>query len=216
MKEIYWRKENIKEIALEMKQSLPSITRNQKKVSFDIDNSALLVLDMQNYFLNPDSHAFVPGSEAIIPGLNQLITLYDKHDRPVIYTRHINNTENAASMATWWKDLIIDDEKSEIDSRIVINGDTLVKPQYDAFYNTELDKILKENGVSQVIICGVMTHLCCETTARSAFVHGCDVIFPIDASATYNKDFHLATLLNLSHGFARISTVNELLGLENE
>jgi len=51
-------------------------------------------------------------------------------------------------------------------------------------------------------VCGVMTHLCCETTARSAFIRGFKTYFTIDGTATYNEQFHMASLINLSHGFA--------------
>ncbi len=56
-----------------------------------------------------------------------------------------------------------------------------------------------------------MTHLCCETTARSAFVRGFEVFFTIDGTATYNKEFHFATLHNLAHGFALPILVDEIL-----
>jgi isochorismate hydrolase len=56
-----------------------------------------------------------------------------------------------------------------------------------------------------------MTHLCCETTARSAFVQGYNVFFPIDGTATYNEEFHFATLTNLAHGFANIVLIENLL-----
>jgi isochorismate hydrolase len=72
---------------------------------------------------------------------------------------------------------------------------------------------MRQSRVSQVVICGVMTHLCCESTARSAFMHGFEVFFPVDGSATYNQAYHQATLLNLSHGFATLTTVAEILQL---
>jgi isochorismate hydrolase len=56
-----------------------------------------------------------------------------------------------------------------------------------------------------------MTHLCCETTARSAFVRGFEVFFTIDGTATYNQGFHLGTLVNLSHGFATPVLASEIL-----
>ncbi|MCK4594746.1 isochorismatase family protein, partial [bacterium] len=71
-----------------------------------------------------------------------------------------------------------------------------------AFFETPLEALLNEKQVTQLVICGVMTHLCCETTARSAFVRGFQVILPVDATATYTKELHRATLLTLSHGFA--------------
>ena len=61
-----------------------------------------------------------------------------------------------------------------------------------------------------MVVSGVMTHLCCETTARSAFVRGFEVFFLIDGTATYNKEHHLATLLNLSHGFANLVLSGEI------
>jgi len=60
-----------------------------------------------------------------------------------------------------------------------------------------------------------MAHLCCETTARSAFVKGFEVVFVIDGTATYNKDFYISTLLNLSHGFAIPVLTEEILNLLN-
>jgi isochorismate hydrolase len=89
-------------------------------------------------------------------------------------------------------------------------GIVIPKCQYDAFYDTSLEQILHEWGVTQVIICGVMTHLCCETTARSAFTRGYEVFFTVDGTATYNENFHSATLLNLAHGFATLALVDEI------
>ncbi len=85
------------------------------------------------------------------------------------------------------------------------------KSQYDAFYQTRLEEILQQKGVRQLVICGVMTHLCCETTARSAFTRGFEVFFTIDGTATQNEAFHRATLLNLAHGFAVPVLVEEVI-----
>jgi isochorismate hydrolase len=56
-----------------------------------------------------------------------------------------------------------------------------------------------------------MAHLCCETTARSAFVRGFEVFFVVDATATYNRQFHQSTLINLAHGFAIPVLTQEVL-----
>jgi len=84
------------------------------------------------------------------------------------------------------------------DKRVLV----LEKSQYDAFYHTDLYTLLSTKGIKQVVITGVITHLCCETTARSAFMRGFDVFFVVDGTATLNREFHLASLRNLSHGFA--------------
>ncbi|MGB9641195.1 MAG: isochorismatase family protein, partial [Anaerolineales bacterium] len=52
--------------------------------------------------------------------------------------------------------------------------------------------------------------LCCETTARSAFIRGFEPFFLVDGTATYNSYFHQATLLNLNHGFASLTLCADL------
>ena len=86
----------------------------------------------------------------------------------------------------------------------------LVKPGYDAFHETDLDEELKKRGVDTVVISGVLSNLCCETTARAAFNRGYTVFFVTDATAAYNEEMHLATLLNLSYGFATPLTTQDL------
>ena len=85
------------------------------------------------------------------------------------------------------------------------------KKQYDAFLQTLLEETLRQRKIEQIVITGVMTHLCCETTARSAFMRGFEVFFTVDGTATYNEELHRASLLTLSHGFAVPVTVDELL-----
>ena len=115
-------------------------------------------------------------------------------------------------MNHWWRDILTEDsEFSELIPEFDIpQVELIIKSQYDAFYNTNLNDLLQKNNIEQVIITGVMTHLCCETTARSSFVNGYNVFSPIDGTATYNEDFHLATLANLAHGFANITTIAKL------
>ncbi|MCP4700216.1 MAG: isochorismatase family protein, partial [Gammaproteobacteria bacterium] len=178
--------------------------RNHANIIFQPGKAALLVLDMQEYFLRQDSHAFVPSVPAIVPGINKLITAFTRAGRPVIFTRHINAPEDAGMMAKWWRDLIDPQAAcSHLGKAVyVTNSTTIKKPQYDAFLQTPLEKMLHQHKVEQVIITGVMTHLCCESTARSAFMRGFEVFFTVDGTATYNEELHHASLLTLSHGFA--------------
>ncbi len=89
--------------------------------------------------------------------------------------------------------------------------DILQKSQYDAFMHSKLESRLEEQGVKQVVIGGVMAHLCCETTARAAFGRGFEVFFLVDGTATYNQDYHQATLLNLAHGVAVLTTIDQII-----
>ncbi len=167
---------------------------------------------MQAYFLDPESHAYIPSAGAIVEGITRLIEVYSSRGRPVIFTQHINNENNAGMMASWWKEVITaQNPLSQLIPEIdVTKGHLIEKSQYDAFYQTQLDEILRAEGVRQVVICGVMTHLCCETTARSAFMHGYTVFFPIDGTATYNLVYHRASLTNLAHGFAALVLMKDI------
>lgn len=187
-----------------------------KKGELNIQKATLLVLDMQKFFVDPISHAFIPSVTAIIPKINRLIEFFESNKRPVVFTRHINTEDNGMMMKKWWKDLITPNSSM---SQLIgeLKNPTLTaivdKSQYDAFYETDLDKLLKKYNTKQLVITGVMTHLCCDTTVRSGFVRGYEIFFPVDSTATYNSTLHLSSLLTLSHGFAYIVTVDELLGL---
>jgi len=182
---------------------MPSESKRHLDFPFQIERAALLVIDMQRFFTNPSSHAHVPSSEKITININKLIELFSKKDRPIIFTRHID-TDMENMMNRWWGDSILETEKkSGICKKIdTSKGEIIIKHQYDAFLNTELEKKLRDKNVSQVVITGVVTHLCCETTARSAFMRNFETFFMTDATGSYDKEYHNASILNLSHGFA--------------
>jgi nicotinamidase-related amidase len=203
MKTEYFTPSTIAGKAREMLDELPA-RREFARSGYDPAQAALVVLDMQRYFLDPGSHAFAPSAQAVLPGIRVLGEGFIEKGRPVVLTRHLNTPENSAQMASWWADLIREeDPASEIVPELGrLKAMQIRKSQYDAFHMTGLEERLRGLGVTQVVISGVLTHLCCETTARSAFVRGFKVFFTVDGTATYYEDFHRATLLNLSHGFA--------------
>lgn len=211
-KESYFTKANIHRQARDMLAEL-SRFRARHENTLCPQHSALIIIDMQRYFLDESSGAFIPASRAIIPGVAKLIDLFSQEGLPIIFTRQLNTDADAGMMSAWWKgDLIrADDPLSEIIPEFDLSQGTVIeKSQYDAFYKTPLEGILRQRDVSQVVISGVMTHLCCETTARSAFTRGFEVFFTIDGTATQNEVFHRATLLNLAHGFAVPVLVEEV------
>jgi bifunctional isochorismate lyase/aryl carrier protein len=203
MKEVYF---NLKTIDKEAQKFLDAMVDFQKKHQWVLEEKscALVILDMQRYFLEESSHAHIPSAKAIVPKIRKLQQAFLNLNLPVIQTKHINKTEDSGQMRWWWNELITEDNPlSSIvdvlrDKRITV----IKKTQYDAFYQTDLEKILKDNGVKRLLVTGVMTNLCCETTARSAFVRGFEVFIPVDATAAYNRQFHLSSLINLSYGFA--------------
>ena len=216
MKERYFTPETVTARASELRSRVGSIIRLRSR-TFQPERSALLALDLQRYFFDPTSHAFIPSAHAILPGIQSLIDAYWASGLPVHFTRHLNTAEDAGMMASWWKELITPENPlSCILPELNPGGQAIIKSQYDAFYQTDLEAILQRSGVHQVLIGGVMAHLCCETTARSAFMRGFEVFVLVDGMATYNEQLHYATLLNLSHGFATPLLSSEALAALHE
>jgi isochorismate hydrolase len=211
MKQTYFSPSNIEQEASEMLQAVERFRRGG--LTFTPRASALLVLDMQDYFLEPGSHAYIPSAPAILPGIRALAAAYAQCGLPLVFTQHVNTRAAAGMMDKWWRELILEDHPLAGITKALdtLAGRVVQKSQYDAFYQTNLEEMLNGWGTRQVVICGVMTHLCCETTARSAFMRGFEVFFTVDGTATYNQDFHAATLLNLAHGFATLVLTGELL-----
>jgi bifunctional isochorismate lyase/aryl carrier protein len=212
LKENYFSTEIIECKVAELSQGLQTYQQNSH-IHFSLRTSALLVLDMQRYFLEPTSHAYIPSAREILPGIQALVQAYSELGLPVIFTRHVNTSQDSGVMKHWWRDLIRSNSPlSEIEKDLDLSKGIIVrKSQYDAFHKTTLEEMFHKNHIDQVVISGVMTHLCCETTARSAFVRGFEVFFLIDGTATYNAEFHRASLLNLAHGFAILTRVKDIL-----
>ena len=212
-KEPYFTKETIEKKGHELMRYVSISRQRHADIKFNLDKAALLVLDMQEYFLQPTSHAFIPSAPAIVLGINELIEAFEKSKRPVVATRHLNTPADAGMMSEWWRDLITQqDAYSQYGNSIHLGNSVHInKTQYDAFFHTHLEETLRAHDIEQVLISGVMTHLCCETTARSAFMRGFEVFFTVDGTATYHEELHRASLLTLSHGFAVPVSVGEIL-----
>jgi isochorismate hydrolase len=213
MKEVYFTPESLDGRARGLLAECLQVRPRRAGLKIQIEDSALLVLDMQEYFLQEGSHAYIPSSAAILPQIQALVSAYYRCQRPVIFTRHLNTDDDAHQMKTWWRGLIQESSSlSQITSALnTSSGRVLAKTQYDAFYNTGLESLLIAGGITRVVVCGVMTHLCCDTTARSAFVRGFECLFTVDGTATYNENLHRGALLNLAHGVATPVLVEELL-----
>jgi isochorismate hydrolase len=212
-KETYFTEETIQEKSQELLEHVSASHRRHADMLFRPKKAALLVLDMQRYFLQEGSHAFVPSATAIIPGINKLIAAFEAERRPAVATKHINTKEDAGMMSKWWRDLIRPEiaHSQLIDTLNIKKLIKIEKTQYDAFLHTTLEERLHQGNIEQVVITGVMTHLCCESTARSAFMRGFEVFFVVDGTATYNEKLHRASLLTLSHGFVVPVLHEELL-----
>jgi ureidoacrylate peracid hydrolase len=189
---------------------------NQHQMQLNQDRSALLVIDMQQFFLDPNSPTFTCGGPAILPTVKQLITAFRMQGRPVIYTRHVHHPDHldAGIMEWWWEGICLEGSpESEVHPEIapLPNEKVIFKHRYSAFYNTDLETILRCLKIEDLVVSGIMTNLCCESTVRDAYSRDYRVFFLADATGTVNEEMHLASLLNLAFGFAHVTTAEEIL-----
>jgi nicotinamidase-related amidase len=189
--------------------------RQRDDLPFEPAKSALMLVDLQRYFCDPEAGAYVPASALVVPKLLDLARLYAEKRRPIVLTRHIDDPEIHPLMAKWWKSVM---KESDPETRLIpdlepfLPSSILVtKHHYDPFFKTGLAQVLRGRGVEQVVIGGVLTHLCCETAARAAFAHDFAVYFLIDGTATDTVEQHDGTLRNLGHGFAVLAGCSEIL-----
>jgi nicotinamidase-related amidase len=189
---------------------------NQHVMNVDPEKSALLVVDMQKFFLDPLSPTYTCGGPAIIPTVKRLIEGFRESGRPVIYTKHVHHPNHLDSgiMGWWWKGMCIEGSpESEIPPEIApLSGEKVVlKHRYSAFYNTDLETVLRCLKIEDLVITGVMTNLCCESTARDAYFRDYRVFFLADATGSINEELHLASLLGLAFGFAYVTCADKIM-----
>ena len=143
---------------------------------------ALLVIDVQNEY-------FPGGALPITHPPDSLRRITDAMDGaaengvPIVVIQHGSDNPEAKSFAKGSRGWRLKGEV-EVRKRAVVIEKTLP----GAFTGTQLEPWLKENGVDTLVICGYMTQLCCDTTARQAVHRGYQVEFLSDATGTLDFD----------------------------
>ena len=142
---------------------------------------ALLIIDVQNdYFPGGANELHHPyEAEARI---NELITESRKCDRPIIYIQHINPPDDYFFLEGT--------NGVEISDRIKpCEGDKVIVKHFpNSFLETELNDYLKSLDVDTLIVCGMMTHMCVDTTVRAAMDYGYQVKLVANACATMDLE----------------------------
>jgi isochorismate hydrolase len=196
-------------LRLDLEKTLRELEHHRvRKARIDPGQAALLVIDMQNYF-----------RQIAQPVLNFVVKVIHTCHRkgiPIIFTQHGHDepSSDGGMLKEWWGELILSGTNDwEFLPEITIEPGDIVLPKkrYSAFFETSLDKTLHNKRVRDLIISGVMTNLCCETTARDAFMRDYRVFFLIDGTATGNTKQHLASLRNLGYGFSYLLTCDEVI-----
>lgn len=216
--------------------------RNGGPLTLDPRTTALVVVDMQEYFLNPAS-PFSRAYERVVPGvmghfqergrgvvepsLRRLLDFFRAHGLRIVYTTvaselpdgrdlmPIFQQRNAASLAAVGDAAI--PPRADAWARIVAAleprpGELVVnKTTYGTFSSTGLDHALRSLGITSLVVGGVVTNVCVETTARDAADRGYDVVLVDDGCAAFSPEIHEATLLSFQGPFGRVRTAEEVL-----
>ncbi|MDB5771330.1 MAG: ureidoacrylate peracid hydrolase [Burkholderiales bacterium] len=188
-------------------------------------NAALIVVDVQNDFCADDGVFGRTGNDLTmvqkaVPKLQQLIEGARAAKVPVIFIQAIYDPvylppawhERNARIGFETPRCVGGSWGAEFYKVAPLPGETIVrKHRYSAFVDTELDLILRSQRIQTVIVAGVATNICVESTARDAFMKNYYVAFMDDASATYRKEQHDGTLSNIALAFGTVTTVAEVL-----
>lgn len=192
--------------------------------------TALINIDLQNMFVEGYDHS-APEGPAVVDRLNALSEIARAAGMTVIHTAQEARADGAnrgyaadvvvAYMAD--HNLVRPNNLSGLHAvqysprlKIVPGDILLTKPRYGAFTGTDLDLILRRRGIDTVIIGGIATNVCCDTTAREAATREYRVFFLSDGTANRGLDNLTAdqvkavTLATLRFAFAQVLTVDEM------
>jgi len=188
-------------------------------------HTALIIIDMQNGFCHEDGFMnkigldWTTSRDAIEP-VGRLAAAARAASLPVFYTRYALNPDYsdagllpeihpqivaARGMVrdSWDADIVEDLAPHESDH-------VLDKTRYSAFYATPLEEQLRELGIDTVIVCGVTTNVCVESTVRDAFFRDFRIVVPSDATAAVSSELHEGALNDFRYAFGAVVGTAEL------
>jgi ureidoacrylate peracid hydrolase len=189
--------------------------------------TALVVVDMQNYFMMEGQQACCPTAREIVPNVNRLAAQLREAGGHVAWVQNRAPKESLQS----WANLHAMYAPAKRERRIaeltegalgfqlwaeldVQSADLKVtKDRYSAFISgsSELEARLQERGVDTVLVVGVATNVCCESTARDAMMRGFRTIMVADANASFSDAEHNAALANFLLFFGDVQTTDEVI-----
>ncbi|CUZ01618.1 Isochorismatase [Serratia marcescens] len=189
----------------------------QNKVTWQVEpqRAALLIHDMQQYFLNfwGEDSALI---KQVVENIANLRRYCKQQGIPVFYTAQPNqqsDEDRALLNDMWGPGLNKHPEQQAVTAALAPDEDdtVLVKWRYSAFHRSPLQEILQESGRDQLIICGVYAHIGCLTTAIDAFMRNIQPFMVADGLADFSRDEHLMALRYTAGRCGRVVTTASLL-----
>jgi ureidoacrylate peracid hydrolase len=190
-------------------------------------SAALLVIDMQNYFLEPGLQGEVPAARAIVPNINRLAEGFRESGGLVIWIQ--NTTTGTRDNWSVVHDVMATPDRRDTRMAGMEVGShgyalwpkmharpediRLPKTRYSAFIqgSSDLEQVLQSRGIDTLVITGTVTNVCCESTARDAMMLNYRVAVVSDGTASYNDDFHASSLIALYRTFSDVLTTDQTL-----
>ena len=195
--------------------------------SLDAHKTALVVVDMQNYFVADGMPACAPEARTIVPNINRLAQATRTAGGTVIWIQtealvadppDWANRKEAMSAARWAQRQSLlaksGDGFAIYPTCVVLSEDKIaIKYRYSAFipYPSELDDLLRTHGIDTLLVTGVATSTCCESTARDAAMWGYRTIMVSDGNADQTDALHNHTLGKFLVTFGDVQATDDLL-----
>lgn len=199
---------------------------------FDPEATGLIVVDLQNAFVAPDGSMAQRGFDVtrtaeIVPRCVALADFVRERGCPVFFTRLLRRPDGRdaprnifsiypSSYDDYGDTLCLDGSSGAeyVDEVTLHPADyEVTKRNQDAFYGTSLDFYLRGEGIETVLVCGVTTNVCVESTIRGAHERGFDVVMVEDCCGTDDKTAHESTVRNVEYVFGATATAAEIRGL---
>jgi len=193
------------------------------------DSTALVVIDMQNFYMKEGASSYCPAAQAIVPNVNRLADAVRRFGGPVIWVRNVTTTEAFKGWSHHYERMTpqrIDIRRRELakdgdgfkfwHEMDVRDTDRKVeKIRYSAFIPgaSNLERVLSEEGVDTLIICGVATNVCVESTARDAMMMNYRTVIIEDACAANTTEAHEASLNTLYLNFGDVQTTDQIIAV---
>jgi ureidoacrylate peracid hydrolase len=189
--------------------------------------TALVIIDMQNYFMKPGFQGEVPMARAIVPNVNRLAAAVRELGGHVVWIKNATDDtrESWAVFHDWLQTPDRRDRRyatmdtaheghalwAELDARP--EDMQMAKKRFSAFIqgSSDVETYLRGRGIDNLLIGGTATNVCCESSARDAMMLNFKVTMVPDVLATYTDEDHNATLRTFYSIFGDVQTSDEVI-----